>query len=53
MKINLNEYDMAVIDYFMKEYVKKMQNIYATNKQNIRYKLQAIYLQHFIDAHLN
>lgn len=53
MKINLNEYDMTVIDYFMKEHMKKLQNIYATNKQNYRYKLQGMYLQHFIDTHLN
>lgn len=51
MKINLNEHDMAIIDYFVREYVKKIQNIYDNNQFNMRFKLEKVYLRHFIEAY--
>jgi len=53
MKVKLNEQDIAIINYFMKEYVRKTKNIYADNTSNIRFKLERLYLRHFIETHLN
>jgi RIO-like serine/threonine protein kinase len=53
MKVNLNEQDMALINYFMKEYVRKTKNIYADNKSSIRFKLERLYLRRFIETSSN
>jgi len=45
MKFKLNKIDYLVIDYFEKEYAKKLQNIYKTNK---KYFFESLYLRDFL-----
>ena len=48
--VNLNKYDMHIMNYFMREYARKLQDIYNVNKSNMRLKLEGLYLRHFIET---
>lgn len=47
MKANPSEKDLALIDWFEREYVRKLQNLYETNRLNMRLMAERIYMRRF------
>ena len=48
MKINLNKWDYALINYFERIYARKAKSIYSNNHSNIKFVFEGIYLKSFI-----
>ena len=53
MKVNPGEEDLALIDWFEREYARKLRNIYQTSGFSIRLLAEKIYLGRFTKALLN
>lgn len=52
IKAELNRHDMAVINFFISCYAKKLDEIYH-NSSKIRFRLEHIYLKHCIKSFIN